>query len=328
MVAIQAQDYPAAKRAIGLRLSKVTDNDIEKAITDRTIVRTWLMRGTLHFVAAEDIYWILELLGPHIIEKSKLRHVNLGLDNETFEKSSEVFSSALSGGKQLTRDEMYTVLEEAGISVEGQRGYHILWRTALNGLICFGPLRGKQQTFVLLKEWIPNNSITVPDKLPLAELAMRYFTSRGPATLKDFAWWSGLKIKDAKAGLKAAESELEEFVADGQTYWMSSFRQKLSGDVHKTYLLPGFDEFILGYRDRGAILQGDFRRIVPWNNGMISPVIIVNGKIAGTWKRTFNKGTVHITSNTFIRLDKTEQNDFIRNALRYGQFLSMPVEIM
>lgn len=327
LVAVQAQDYAGAKWSIGLRLPDATDQDVEKAIAERTIVRTWLMRGTLHFVAAEDVHWILELVAPRIIAGSATRHQRLDLDNATFAHCKDLFSNALQGGKQLTRDEMYAVLEKADISTIGQRGYHILWWAALEGLICFGLQDGKQQTFVLLDEWVPKTKVMGRDQA-LAELAGRYFTSRGPATLQDFVWWSGLKVTEARAGLKAAASQLEQLTVDGQTYWMAPNTANVSGKRQKMYLLPGFDEYMLGYKDRSAILDPQHSsRIVPWNNGMFSSTIVMDGLIGGTWRRTFKRGPVIITPQPFVEFTEEEEKEFSKAAEHYGRFLGMPVII-
>ncbi len=193
--AMQAQDYLGALWAIGLRLANAAEADIEQAIANRTIVRTWPLRGTLHFVAALDIRWMLELLAPRVIASGRRRQQQLELDDKIIGRIRTVFVRALQGGKQLTRDEMYALLESARISSAGQRGYHILWRLAHEGIICCGARKGKQPTFTLLAEWVPNAKSLKRDEA-LAELTRRYFTGHGPATLQDFVWWSGLRVSD------------------------------------------------------------------------------------------------------------------------------------
>lgn len=187
--------------AVGLRTRNASENEIEQAIANRSIVRTWPMRGTLHFVAADDVRWMLALLTPRVIAGSASRWKQLELDEATFARSRKTIVRALQGGKQLEREEMYQVLESARISTAGQRGIHILGRLAQEGAICFGARAGKQHTFVLLDEWVPNSKRMERDAA-LAELAQRYFTSHGPATLQDFVWWSGLAtyVKQTNAG--------------------------------------------------------------------------------------------------------------------------------
>lgn len=322
--AIQAQDYPGAKWSIALRLPNGNNGAIEQAVADKTIIRTWPMRGTLHFVAATDIRWMLTLLTPRIIAGSTLRHQRLELDEAIFARSKQLFTKALQGGKQLTRDEMYAVLEQNTISTAGQRGYHILWRCAQEGLICFSALRDKQQTFALLDEWAPNAQ-TMDRNQALAELAKRYFMSRGPATVQDFAWWSGLKISDARTGLEMVASQLVKESIAGQTYWMPniSISQGSSTTVH---LLSGFDEYVLGYKDRSAVLDPMYAaNICPGNNGMFMPTIVIDGRIVGIWKRTLKKHAVVLTPSPFTPLTVAENHAFSTAAGHYGTFLDLPI---
>ena len=323
--AIQGQEYAGAKWSIGLRLPQAADADVEQAIADKTIIRTWLMRGTLHIAAAADIGWMRELLSPRLIDGSSGRHRQLELDAGTFVRSRQLFAGALRGGKRLTRNEMYAVLEKAGIPTVGQRGYHILWRTAQEGLICFGPMRGSQQTFVLLDEWKPKTKSMLRDQA-LAELARRYFTSRGPATLQDFVWWSGLKVVDARAGLEAIALQLVREKVAGQTHWMPQHMPARKDRSPTTCLLPGFDEYLLGYKERTAVLdRSHSRKVCPGGNGVFRPTIVINGRIVGTWNRTFKGDRVAVEFQPFRAFHKAEERAVAKAASRYEKFLNMPV---
>lgn len=323
---LQAQDYLGALWAIGLRLPEATETDIEKAIADRKIVRTWPMRGTLHFVAAADVRWMLELLTPRIIAGAARRRQQLELDDAVFTRCEKLFIKALQGGRPLTRDEMYEVLSRAGIPMNGQRGYHILWRLAQEGLICFGPRTGKQPTFVLLDEWVPSAK-GMKRENALAELARRYFTSHGPATVQDFVWWSGLTAADAKAGLELTASQLAAETVDRKVYWMTKARPALRQAEVTVHLLPGFDQYLLGYKDRGAVLDAQHAlKIVPGSNGMFMPTIVNEGHVVGIWKRTLKKNRVVVTASPFTKLNKTEIHGFTAAAERYGRFLGLAVE--
>lgn len=325
MGAIQGQDYAGAKWSIGMRLPQATDAGIEQAISDQTVIRTWLMRGTLHFAAASDVRWMRALLSPRVIEGSSGRHRQLELDDGTFSRSEQLFARALRGGKRLTRNEMYLVLEKAGISTVGQRGYHILWQAAQKGLICFGPMNGKQQTFVLLDEWVPKTTI-MPRDQALAELAKRYFTSRGPATLQDFVWWSGLKVVDARAGLEAVASQMMQKKADGQTYWMPRNMPTREARSPTAYLLPGFDEYLLGYKDRTAVLDvRHSQKVSPGGNGVFRSTIVINGRIVGTWNRTFRGNSVAVGLRPFRAFGETEERAVAKTINSYGKFLNMSV---
>jgi hypothetical protein len=328
--AMQAQDYPGAKWSIGLRLPGTTDGDIEKAIADRQIVRTWPMRGTLHFVAAEDASWMLELMTPRVIAVARGRQSALGLDDATVERCREIFASALQGGKVLTREEMYEALEEGGISASGQRGYHLLGRTAMERLICFGPHQGKNPTFVLMEEWIPKAKQLERDEA-LTELARRYFTSHGPATIQDICWWSGLTVADARAGVEGAREHLTEAKVDGKTYWMAlDARDKAASAeaASDTYLLPGFDEYLLGYRDRTAALDPAQAPIIcPGSNGMFASTIVSGGRVVGTWRRAVKKKSVAITPAPFATLEKTVKDGVAEAARRYGEFIQLSASV-
>jgi hypothetical protein len=325
--AMQAQDYPGALWSIGLRLPKSTAPDMEQAISDRLVIRTWPMRGTLHFVAAADVRWMLELLTPRIVAGSAGRRRQLEIDDVAIERSKGAVIKALQGGKQLTREALYALLATVHISTAAQRGLHILWRLAQDGVICFGPREGKQPTFVLLDEWAPN-AINLDRGEALAKLALRYFTGHGPATLQDFVWWSGLKMSDAKAGLDIVASQLEPEKIDDKVYWMPqdmAASDKVSPTAH---LLPGFDEYMLGYKDRSAALDPvHAQKMIPGDNGRFMPTILMDGHVVGTWKRTLKRNTIHITAAPFTSLNKVQKRAFAAAAQRYGQFIGMAVSV-
>jgi hypothetical protein len=324
MGAMQAQDYLASLWAIGVRLSDATEAEIEKAIADRKIVRTWPMRGTLHLIGPDDVRWTLEHLAPRMIAAAARRHRELELSNAVFARSEKIFVRALEGGKALTRPEMMALLERAKIATANQRGYHILWRLALAGVICGGPRQGKQQTFVLLDEWIPRARRRSRDEV-LADFALRYFTSRGPATLDDFSWWIGLKKSDAAAVVDSISSKLSSFSLGGATYWLSSSTPAPVDRTGDLYLLPSFDELLLGYTDRSAAIPSELTRsVTPVANGMFMPIIVKSGRVMGTWKRTFSKkNAVILAPEPFAAFTKTESRSWTKAAMRYASFLGL-----
>ncbi len=326
---MQAQDYPGTLWAIGLRLPQATQATIEQAIADKTIVRSWPMRGTLHFVAPQDLRWMLALLTPRIIAGSASRYRQLELDEATFVQSQEVLIRALQGGKILIRPEIFAVLEQGNISTAGQRGYHILGRLSQQGLLCFGPNRDKQPTFVLLDEWIPAATAKKLEREEaLAELAKRYFTGHGPATVADLGWWAGLKITEARAGLEMVKATLEHIIVDGQTYWFAPNLPAIQPPEPSVYLLPGFDEYLLGYKDRRLVLPLEHsQKIVPGNNGMFMPTIVSGGQIVGTWKRTIKKDRLIITPEPFNGLNQAEIQSLEIAAEGYGRFMGLPQAI-
>jgi Winged helix DNA-binding domain len=326
--AVQAQDYLGSLWAIGLRMQQAVEADIERALANRTIVRTWPMRGTLHFVAAPDVRWMLKLLTPRIVTGSARRiYQQAGLDEAIFTRSKKLFAGALQGGRQLPRIAMYEVLEKAGISTAEYRGLHIVGRLSQDGFLCFGARAGKQHTFALLDEWVPPTKPLEPDEA-LAEIARRYFTSHGPATLQDFAWWTGLKIDDARAGLEMAKPNLAQEVFDGRAYWLSPSRfpaKKAASPV--AYLLPPYDEYTVAYQDRSAVLDPSYAQEANYGHGITYPIIVIDGKVVGTWKRTIKKNKLTVTPSPFAPLNKAETQAFAAAATRYGKFLGASVEL-
>jgi hypothetical protein len=318
--AMQAQDYPGALWSVGLRLPDATAVEIEQALSERAIIRTWPMRGTLHFVAAADLHWMLELLAPRIVASRATRHRQIGLDARLFARCEKLIVKALQGGRQQTRSELLTLVERSGIATDETRGYVIPWRLAHERVICFGSHQGRQPSFALLDEWAPKAK-SLPREQALAELALRYFTGHGPATLRDFVWWSGLKVAEAKAGLEMVSSMLARETIDGTAFWMPQDTPALRDVSPTAYLLPGFDEYMLGYTDRGAALDAEQAiKVVPGANGVFKPTIVMDGRVAGVWQRTVKKNSVVIAPAPFARLKKVETKALATPASRYGQF--------
>lgn len=307
MGAIQGQDFSGAKLSIGVRLNHATDQTIENAFSGRSIVRTWLMRGTLHFVAARDIRWINDLVAARLIAANARRYRELELDEPTLMRSNEFMYKSLQTSGKLSRKQLMAALEQSGISTRGQRAAYMLQRATLDNLICQCGVTRNVADFILqesLTDAKPKDKSEA-----LAELAKRYFFSRGPATLADFSWWSGLTVKEAKEGLQAIKKDLEEFTADGQTYYFKNNPKIKKPENSLAFLLPGFDEFLLGYKDRIASLSPSQSNLwCPGGNGMFHPFIILNGKFRGTWKRNNGKKTASIDLSPVEQFTAQEKN--------------------
>lgn len=317
--AVQAQDYNGALWGIGLRMTSATEKAVERAVADRKIIRTWPMRRTLHFVAAADVRWMLELLTPRVLAASARNAAAIGLDEALFKRTRKLFVRALEGGKQLRRDAMYGVLESSGIETNNYRGLHILCRLSQEGLLCFGARDGKQPTFALLDEWVPAVKSMSRDEA-LAELARRYFTSHGPATVQDFAWWSGLTVADVRAGIEMAKSQLVREVFDDQTYWLAPSTAAVKEASPTAHLLPPYDEYTVAYKDRGAVLDPQYAKLINTGNGVFGPIIVIDGQVVGLWKRTLKKDAVVITPTPFTKFSKAESRAIATAAERYGKF--------
>jgi hypothetical protein len=323
--AVQAQDYLGSLWAIALRTRTATEKLVERAIAERAIVRTWPMRGTLHFVAAEDVRWMLELMTPRVVAASGGRlQREYDLDERSFGRSREIVARALEGGRRLTRDALYRTLDNARVSTAGGRGLHIIWRLAHDGLICFGPRKGRQHTFVLLDEWIPRAKRMAREEA-LAELARRYFISRGPATVHDFAWWSGLLLSDAAEGLGMAGSELASFDLADRNYWASPAMPP-DGSSPRAFLLPAFDEYTVAYRDRSAVVQPSHARYAKGMD-LLRPAVVVNGRVVGTWARKLAGGSVEVGLTPFTPLGTTARRAVTAAARRYAAFLELNADV-
>jgi hypothetical protein len=324
--AVQAQDYAGALWALGLRLPGTTEVEIERAIAQREVVRTWPMRGTLHFVAAADVRWMLALLTPRVVAGAATRRAQLELDDRVFAKCRRVFAKALRGGGCETREALLALLEKERVSTGSQRGYHILWMLSQEGTLCFGPRAGKQHTFVLLEEWLPAIA-ALEREAALAALARRYFIGHGPATVADFAWWSGLKISEARAALDSASKGLVREKVEGVDYWLAPDFTPSAGATG-VQLLPGFDEYLLGYKDRAAVLAPEHAaKIVPGANGMFLPTILSEGRVVGTWKRIAKRKGIVVTPSPFGALKKREVGALRKAAEGYGKFMGLPAEV-
>jgi hypothetical protein len=320
---VQAQDYLGALWAVGLRMDgagTTGEAEIEKALAERKIVRTWPARGTLHFVAAEDARWLLDLLGPRVAAGRAGRHRQLGLVESAFTRSRELVVRALQGGQQITRADLMRALDAGGVSTAGQRGIHIIGQLALEGLICFGPRQGKQHTFVLFDEWLPE-ARSLPREQALAELARRYFTSHGPASLQDFSWWSGLSKSAAREGIQLAGDDLIQQEFGGVTYWQIRAETPAALPGNKAWLLPAFDEYLVGYTDRSAVLDPAHRLAANAGGGILNPTIVYDGLVIGTWKRTLAKERVTIQPTWFRSPERRQLDEVQAAAQRYAAFV-------
>lgn len=272
---------------------------------------------------------MLELLTPRVIRQSARRYKELGLDDEIFERSERLISQALVGGRHLTREAMYDVLARGGINPEGQRSYHILGYLAQKGVICLGAREGKQQTFVLFDEWVADSRRLERDEA-LAEIARRYFTSHGPATLQDFTWWTGLAAAEAKAGLEMIEPDLMQEEIDGKNYWFSPLSVPAREDGSSiACLLPDYDEYMIGYKDRSAMFPALPEKSDSQAYGRITLnyTIIINGIRVGSWRRERKNDMVVVRTKLLRALDGAEKDALSMAVERYGTFLEMAVSL-
>jgi hypothetical protein len=327
MTATQAQDYASAVLAIALRTQSRSRSDVHAALDNGSVVRSWPMRGTLHFVAAEDLSWMLALTAERSLATSEKYRAQLGLELSTVERARDVAIETLSGGGRSSRADLLASWEKAGLQSVKEHGYRLIWHLAQTRTLCLGPTGPgptNEQHFVLFDEWITTPRHLERDEA-LGEWALRYFRSHGPATVKDFTWWTQLKAADVKTAVAIAAPQLERIVVDDVTYYVDpntlASLTPLRRKARDVFLLPGFDEFLLGYQTRSAVLPTEFAsRIVPGGNGVFLPTVISDGEVVGTWKRvgTGTKRTAAATAFTILGERVSESIERVYSALPAG----------
>lgn len=326
MGAMQAQDYHQAVWALGARMAQPSLRAVEAALANETIVRAWPMRGTIHFVPAQDAGWMLRLTAVRMIAKDARRQQQLALDGAILSRCEVVITATLQGKNRLTRPQLFALLEAAGISTDKQRGYKILWYLAHLGILYIGAMVDKQPTFGLLDECAPN-ARQLDGQDAWTELARRYFRSHSPATAADFAWWAGITLTEARAAIYNTGSELVSETVTGVTYWHLSTEQ-INEPSTGVILLPGFDEFFLGYKDRRDMIDAaHLARVCPGGNGIFHPMIVVDGQIVGTWRRTLKRDSVVIETNIFPGHAPVEQEALAAAAQRYADFQQLALRL-
>jgi hypothetical protein len=329
--AVQAQDYAAAQWAVGLRLGGRAGDEgaITRALARGAIVRTHVMRWTWQLVTPADLGWMLPLVAARLVARAATRYRELDLDAATFRRSAAAIERALRDGAHLTRRELGAALRAAGVAVDGPRLSHVLARAELDGVICSGTPRAKQTTHALVAHRAPSTGAPLPRDEALARLAQRYFGSRGPASAADFAWWSGLQPAEARAGLEAIKSALACQVVGGVAYWAAADTPRpTAAALARAYLLPAFDEYLVGYRDRGAVLSAADTRRHNAGGGMLAPCIVVGGRVVGTWRRTLQPGVVSIALTLFSRPARRDRDSIVDAAQRYAAFLGRKTKIL
>jgi hypothetical protein len=321
---VQSQDYGPAKWSVAQRTSGVGDAEIERAFAAGAILRTHVLRPTWHFVLPADIRWMLELTGPRVQMMNAYRYRQLELDEATLGRCSGLLVGALQGGNGLTRRELQAVLERDGVVTDGQRMAYILMNAELNGIICSGGLRGKQQTYALLDERAPRARSLSKDEA-LAELTVRYFTSHGPATVKDFRWWSSLTVAEIKQGLELVRSQLEQEIIDGVAYWFAAPASSSEPPSPTVHLLQGYDEYLVGYSESKYVLdRSGAARSRPADRGNFNLVVILDSQVGGHWKRTLKRSGVTIEAALYAPFDDAQREALQAAADRHGEFLGLP----
>jgi hypothetical protein len=319
--AVQAQDYAGAKWAVAQRMRRGSDAAVEAALQSGALLRTHVLRPTWHFVRPRDLRAWLKLSAPRVHAAMAGPNRQLALDAATFARSDALLAKALQGG-QRTRSELARALERGGIVTEdGVRMAHLLMHAELEAVICSGARRGKQFTYAAFDERVPKAAPPSREQA-LAELTLRYFQSHGPALAQDYAWWSGLTLGEARAGIALIAAQLEEIAVAGKTYFCTRGRTKSTGDT-TLHLLPNFDEHIVAYKDRHASF--DPRIAASRSQALASPGIVLNGQLIGGWRRTLERDAVCIEAKPLVPLTRAERAQLREAGDDYGRFLGVSV---
>ncbi len=304
---IQAQDANAAALAVRARSVGLVAADVERArLEERSIIRTWGQRGTLHLLATEDLGWLLNLLGTVFVAGDRTRRAELGLDEDSCIKGISAIRDILAGQGALTRAELVEQLAvRTGIRLEGQAAPHLLFRAALEGLVCLGPDRGTKPTYVLIENWIEGGlrPPSLSREAARVELARRYLAAYGPVEPDDLAAWSGLPMSEVRAAWKSIANDLTDVEVAGRPAWMLKeqvgWLDEFPAQAPVVRLLPGFDTYLLGYRSRNLVVLPHYARRINAGGGMVHPTMIVDGRAMGTWKLKRVKSSVEVVLEPF-----------------------------
>jgi hypothetical protein len=303
MGAMQAQDYPMSKWAIGLRLAEISDEKIVSSINKGDILRLHVLRPTWHFISSDDVYWMLQLSAPKIKASLKSRHKELGLTESLITKTTGIIEKTLSNGKSLTRDELADEFHNAGIRTDANRLSHILFRAEMDGLVCSGPVKNNKLTYAMLHERVPHK--------------------------KDLSiWWSNLPVKDAQKAVESVKSDFRpEKIGDGRYLLPHSFPGEMPESV-STHLLPAYDEFLISYKDRSNSLALIHNKRTVSDNGIFYPTIVIDGQVGGLWKRTTQKTRVIIEISLFKNPSVHIRKQIEKKASLFGKFLQKETEVI
>lgn len=321
---VQAQDLPAALLSFRPRSARLTERDVEHTLYgDRSIVRTWCLRGTLHILPAQDARWLVPLLGPRYIRLGQRRLRQLGWDEDRVAVGLRLLEKALAGNA-MTRGEIVALLEQHSLPSEGQAPIHLLYRAAMEGILCYGPKKGNEQVFVHRDEWL-GGLRPLSREEALAELTMRYLAAYGPAGPEDMVSWSGLPLTDARSAFDSIRDRIIEVEAGERVYWLAESRahhlEEVAPTGHSAHLLPRFDTYMLGYRDRDLVVEPSYARKVHPGGGIIRSVLLVNGVAAATWSIRRKKSKLDVVVEPFADLPKNILPVVEAEAADVGRFL-------
>lgn len=323
--ALQAQDYASGAWSLGVR-SGLTLEQVEQAVVDREVVRTWPMRGTIHWVPAEDARWMCELFAAPRSTSLATRFAQLGMTDGDVELAGRLFEEHLR--EPMSRPDVATLLVQHGIDPTGQRSYHLIGYHCMTGLICQGPLIGKQPSFVLIDAWVPHSRKPSREEA-LATMAERYVRSHGPVTERDLAGWLLKPLAFAREALALVEDRIAREELDGHVWLTHAEARPVPDGPGGVHLLPQWDELLLGYKSRDVTLPSEqFAKVVPGRNMVFKPTLVIDGEVAGTWRREQRRTHVRVEVQPFTELSARRWREVDRAAAAYAAFLETEAEVV
>ncbi len=320
MGAIQGQDYAMSQWAVGLRLRRPSLSAVREALRKGEIIRTHILRPTWHLVAAEDIRWMLPLTAPRLRRANESYGKGLGISEKTFLRGNDLLGKMLEGGRSLTKAEIALRLTEAGLLADSSHVTMFLFRAETEALICSGPDRGNKVTYALFDERVPARP-AVSREEALARLATRYFRSHSPASLEDFSWWSGLTLTEAREAIALVADQLVTDRFAPLKLYVHASCQEAEADEDLVHLMPAYDEYLISYKDRAAVLDMKHQRQAYNSYGIFYPVMLCQGRVVGNWKREKKGKEIHITHTLFAGEPKPKAAEIRKAVRRYLDFL-------
>ncbi|MFN8158185.1 MAG: winged helix DNA-binding domain-containing protein [Candidatus Nanopelagicales bacterium] len=331
--AMQAQDNASGLWSLGLRLGGATQAEVTVALERREALRTWPMRGTVHLVPSRDAHWMLDVTGSKALAGAAKRRQYLGLADEVADRAVETIGEQLSGGRRLTRAQLLDALVASGVPITNNLGYHLLWYASQRGVSAIAPDVDGEQTFVLLDDWVPDPVRLSTDEA-LATLATRYFRSHGPTTRQDFQGWTGLNVTESKKAIALAGDALATAELDGVEVLLDPVLLEaglLDADLpddDSIHALPGFDEYMLGYKDRSLFLdKSQFDAVVPGGNGMFRSTLVRRGRVLATWTRSTKGKRGVVTATPLVRLTKADRAAAEKALQPWADHVGLPLEV-
>jgi hypothetical protein len=322
LTALQAQEHGPARWSVAQRMAgQPLASEIDQAFDEGLFLRTHVLRPTWHYVAAADLRWLIGLSGPRVDAGNARMNASVGLDARTLGQSNYVIAEAVAGGPR-TRSELAAALDARGLAATGLRATLMLMHAELTAVVCSGPMRGKQHTYAPFDQRVPAGPGPDGDEA-LAELAWRYFSTRGPATLRDFSWWSGISAGGARRALDMVRPRLVSREDGDRSYWLAekSLAPAPAAPASRIDLVQCYDEVIISYSQTRDVLNSELASFkVPGDINGFRHVLLMGGRLLGHWRARTARGMPEVATRTAFPLDGEQRRELTQAVDGYRQF--------